>query len=200
MKLFFKDFIFFAKEKALIDISDWKNIGKLIDILDTLDETYSKTKHSLDENTTFLIWILKLLSDNSNGKRVDQNIKSWQEEIKIKETHGEVPKKLEVKWDWEDNIDIEEIWNMFGEPTTDHISVKDDFNLNDFIFQLKKLWAKGSLILWIRSASISINKSECKIKFKTSFALKSADTADNKTLLLQALSEIWYPETHLQLL
>jgi len=62
IKLFFKEFIFFVKNKAIYLIKNNEDISDYIKILDILDETYSKTKNSLDENTTFLIWILKIVS------------------------------------------------------------------------------------------------------------------------------------------
>ena len=61
IKLFFKELLFFTKNKSLEELKRWNNISKYIQILDILDDTYSKTKNSLDENITFTIWILKIL-------------------------------------------------------------------------------------------------------------------------------------------
>ena len=62
IKLFFKEFIFFIKDKSLDLLKNNKEISSLLCILDLLNETYSKTKYSLDENTTFLIGILKIIN------------------------------------------------------------------------------------------------------------------------------------------
>jgi hypothetical protein len=53
--LFFKELIFFTKNKTLEKIKIGENILSLIRILDILDETYAKTKFSMDENITFLV-------------------------------------------------------------------------------------------------------------------------------------------------
>ena len=81
IKLFFKELLFFTKNKALEDLKSWKNILEYIKILDILDDTYSKTKNSLDENITFTIWILKILDSYniensktlSNNKNINEN-------------------------------------------------------------------------------------------------------------------------------
>jgi hypothetical protein len=62
IKLFFKDLIFYTKDEATRKIKSGENIDKYINILEELDSTYSKTKSSIDENTTFLIGILKIIN------------------------------------------------------------------------------------------------------------------------------------------
>jgi hypothetical protein len=54
-KLFIRDLIFHTKKISLEKIKDSENIIKYIEILDILDDSYSKTKNSLDENTTLII-------------------------------------------------------------------------------------------------------------------------------------------------
>jgi len=49
LKLFFKDLIFFAKDKAIEEISAGNSINRMIDILEELNDTYTKSKYSLDE-------------------------------------------------------------------------------------------------------------------------------------------------------
>jgi DNA polymerase III gamma/tau subunit len=55
IKLFFKEVLFFTKNKSLEILKIGENISDYIKVLDILDDTYSKTKNSLDENITFLI-------------------------------------------------------------------------------------------------------------------------------------------------
>ncbi|MDP2396478.1 MAG: hypothetical protein Q8S84_08520 [bacterium] len=71
IKLFFKELIYFTKAKTLNEIRLSNDVTKYIEILDTLDETYSKTKNSLDENTTFLIGILKILNSYNTKKVIE---------------------------------------------------------------------------------------------------------------------------------
>jgi hypothetical protein len=62
IKIFFKELLFYTKTKSLQNLRLNNDISNYIEILDILDDTYTKTKHSLDENTTFLIGILKILN------------------------------------------------------------------------------------------------------------------------------------------
>jgi len=54
--------IFYTKNQTLLELKNNSNISQYISLLEILDETYGKTKVSLDENTTFLIGILKIVS------------------------------------------------------------------------------------------------------------------------------------------
>ena len=49
LKLFFKDLIFFAKDKAIEEVKSGNSINKIIKVLEELNDTYSKSKFSLDE-------------------------------------------------------------------------------------------------------------------------------------------------------
>jgi hypothetical protein len=55
LKLFFKELIFSVKDRIISDLKNKKEISDLINIFEILDETYAKTKYSLDESTTFLV-------------------------------------------------------------------------------------------------------------------------------------------------
>jgi DNA polymerase-3 subunit gamma/tau len=198
LKLFFKEFIFFTKERALLDITEWKDINRIIAILETLDETYTKTKNSLDENTTFLVGLLKLLSHTE--KVLEKNKAITQEApIKINTKEESISKKTEEKW--EEKIDIDEIWNIFEEKSTKTENLKNgNFDVNSLISHLKELWAKWSLILWMRSSDISLEWNNFTVKFKTSFALKSTDNSENRTLIWDALNKMGFSNIDIQLL
>jgi DNA polymerase-3 subunit gamma/tau len=62
IKLFFKELIFYIKDKILDKLKNWDEIWNYLRIIEILDETYAKTKNSLDENTTFTIGILKIFN------------------------------------------------------------------------------------------------------------------------------------------
>jgi hypothetical protein len=55
MKVFFKELIFYTKNKAIEELKFNNPISSHIEVLDKLDDMYGKTKNSLDENTTFVI-------------------------------------------------------------------------------------------------------------------------------------------------
>jgi DNA polymerase III subunit gamma/tau len=61
IKLFFKELIFYTKDKILEKLKKNEEIWNCLNIIEILNETYSKTKNSLDENTSFVIWILRIL-------------------------------------------------------------------------------------------------------------------------------------------
>jgi hypothetical protein len=61
VKLFFKELIFFVKDEIIARLKKGEDVSELLKIIEILDETYSKTKYSLDENTTFIIGILKVI-------------------------------------------------------------------------------------------------------------------------------------------
>jgi hypothetical protein len=55
VKLFFKELIFFIKDESIKKIKDSEDISAHLEILEALNDTYSKSKNSMDENLTFLI-------------------------------------------------------------------------------------------------------------------------------------------------
>lgn len=61
IKLFFKEFIFFVKDITIFKLKNGEDIKELLRIIEILDETYLKTKNSLDEETTLIIGILKII-------------------------------------------------------------------------------------------------------------------------------------------
>ncbi|MDF1682537.1 MAG: hypothetical protein P1U46_02000 [Patescibacteria group bacterium] len=53
MKLFVKELIFYTKKTTFSNLEN--DLSRYILILDELDTAYSKSKNSLDENTTLII-------------------------------------------------------------------------------------------------------------------------------------------------
>ena len=203
IKLFFKEFIFFAKQRALLDITEWKEIDDIVYIMDVLDETYSKTKNSLDENTTFLIWLLKLLSNwSAHTKKIQSSTNLKQKPLKIPENKREAKETLksDPKVTSDDEINIEDIWGLFDDSEKGSKEQTWNFDKNTFITHLKDLGAKGSLILWIRSSNVSLDNNVLKVQFKTSFALKSTDNSDNRSLISEALNKMDLFDIDIQLL
>jgi len=203
IKLFFKEFIFFAKQRALLDITEWKEIDDIVYIMDVLDETYSKTKNSLDENTTFLIWLLKLLSNwSAHTQKIQSSTNLKQKPLKIPENKREAKETLksDPKVTSDDEINIEDIWGLFDDSEKGSKEQTWNFDKNTFITHLKDLGAKGSLILWIRSSNVSLDNNVLKVQFKTSFALKSTDNSDNRSLISEALNKMDLFDIDIQLL
>ena len=53
IKLFIKELLFYTKNKSIELLKSNSDISDYLNILEVLDEIYSKTKNSLDENMTF---------------------------------------------------------------------------------------------------------------------------------------------------
>jgi DNA polymerase-3 subunit gamma/tau len=106
IKLFFKELLFFTKNSALELIKKWEDISDYITILDTLDDAYSKTKNSLDENITFLVWVLKILNwynpenniiEASNIQKSKPEVKNIEKITTAKQTENTTSNKVEKK-------------------------------------------------------------------------------------------------------
>ncbi|MDD3646042.1 MAG: DNA polymerase III subunit gamma/tau [Candidatus Gracilibacteria bacterium] len=232
IKLFFKELIFFTKDITTKKALAGENINSYLKVLSTLDETYSKTKNSLDENTTFLIGVLKIVSAYSEeatpknkphptpllkgegigGLDINNNNKSpsASSPLGITET-GELARlssKLEgnrgprgaqndEKLKTEEDISHDDISDIFGgeeekpSPPTPlpkrEGSSSSSFNKETFIEKLKSAGAKGALTMSIRGAETSFMGDTLHLEFKTAFAMKSVNTADNIALLNGAL-------------
>jgi hypothetical protein len=205
VKVFFKEFLFFTKKEALNCLKEWKEIQDIVNILEVLDDTYAKTKTSLDENTTFLIGILKILSGGEKKENKNDTIDTTptrqtntiqKEKVVVKEPEIEIS----------DNIDVNDIDDIFsseiGEKKEKETKQEswNSFNIEALIQELKKLWAKWSLTIGIRWADVKRNGENLEIKFKTQFALKSADTSDNKSLIYESLKNLWLDNLTVKLL
>lgn len=199
IKLFFKELIFFTKNKAIFLLKNNEDIINYIKILDILDETYSKTKNSLDENTTFLIWILKIISGYNKGEILEefpQKI-SLQKDIKHFEEKKEKEKEI-------NSSDIEDIFSKEEglESSTEDLQeeLTQDFETQLYINILKKNWAKAAILMSIRAATVKLNKTELQIKFKTKFALNSVSNPDTIALLNWWLISMWINNINVKLM
>jgi hypothetical protein len=75
IKLFFKDLIYHIRDEILAKIKSGESICELNQILEILDETYSKTKNSMDEKITLLSGILKIVTRSESMKCRIENAK-----------------------------------------------------------------------------------------------------------------------------
>ncbi len=199
IKLFFKELIFTIKDDWIEKIKSNQNISKIIYILEELDNIFIKSKNSLDENTTFLIWLLKIIN----------NFNSWEnivtENKKINEKILEKIKKIEKKVI--NNVSNDDINDIFWDTSSKEEKIEQkkenmnsNFDLDSYITEIKKLWAKWWLTMWIRWASVNLKENNLEIKFKTKFALKTIDNTENLTILKQAFENIGFKDWEIILL
>lgn len=206
VKLFFKELLFYTKNKSLKLLSEGNKIWKYIEILEILDDTYTKTKNSLDENTTFLIWILKII-----------NWVSWEsknEKINIKkETSNNLSKEKNIEIKKEENIEIssEDLNDIFwdNESNKQEKNIKENitknfenqvsnFDSDNFINKLKENWWKWWLTMALRGALLEINQNSLIIWVKTKIAKWQVENPDNLNLISKTLNDIWYVDYNIK--
>ncbi len=208
IKLFFKELLFYTKNESLEKLKKSENISDYISILEILDETYTKTKHSLDENTTFLIWVLKILTppqyENKitpppSGTPLEKGRNNKVQENIIKE------KKDELNHDdlndifWEEETQTVtpppsgtplEKGRNYNSPQNNN-SINNGFDLNTFIDKLKQNWAKWWLTMAVRWSSISLWDNDIIIWAKTKIARSQFENVDNQSIILKSLKDMW---------
>ena len=208
IKLFFKELIFFIKNKAIYNLKNNQDILDYIKILDILDETYSKTKNSLDENTTFLIGILKIVSWYS--KEEINNPSAFQaDSFNTKGSNTNKSNIIENKTEKKEEIEVSDIDDIFWEEITPKPSAApfntkgsnsiSDFNTELYLNTLKKNWAKAMVIMSIKWAYCRVSWNILEIKFKTKFALNTVNNPDTIALLNWGLVSMWMSDISVKL-
>lgn len=207
IKLFFKELIFFIKKVALDKLKHNEQISDYIKIIDILDETYTKTKNSLDENTTFIIWVLKIVTDyNQNIKDINKPVSVQKKEIispKIEE------KKVEeiVLENKTEELSWEDIFDVFGTSNNEKNISVNSINSNNssfdsilFIDNLKKSWAKWAITMALRWAKIDFSNSILNIKVASVITKRSLENTDSISLMHAVLGEMWFNDIKINLI
>lgn len=207
IKLFFKELIFFIKKVALDKLKHNEQISDYIKIIDILDETYTKTKNSLDENTTFIIWVLKIVTDyNQNIKEINKPVSVQKKEIispKIEEKKVEeiVLENKTEELSWEDIFDVFGTSNNENNISVNTInSYKSFFDSMLFIDNLKKSWAKWATTMALRWAKIDFSNSILNIKVASVITKRSLENADSISLMHAVLGEMWFNDIKINLI
>lgn len=195
LKLFFKELIFSVKNMIISDLKNKKEISDLINIFEILDETYAKTKYSLDENTTFLVWILKIIWNYKNTEIIEKiptkNISKKEEKI---ENHVKIEKE-ELKE--EDLNDI--FWEIdFSESKLENTEKLEksnwNFDLEKFILEVKQNWWKWALTMSLRWIIFSLEEQILRLEPKTKMARLNLENAENKVVMLKSLEDLWFKD------
>lgn len=213
IKLFFKQLIFLIKDDWIKKINSNNDIWKIVYILEILDEVFIKSKNSLDENTTFLIGLLKIINFFNFWEKINQensiekNNDIFNKTTEFKNNNLVIKNKIN-KLENSANISNEDINNIFWSNNKKNIleeieykkeSENIDININNsnfdldlFINELKKIWAKSWLTMWIRWSNIKLYWNKLEISFKTKFALNTVNTSENINILNKAFENIWF--------
>lgn len=210
LKIFFKDLIYFTKETILEKIKSWNSFWNLLHILETLDETYSKTKNTLDEKITFLTGLLKLISNEHHHEVI---VPKQEKGVKVENTFvkKEEPKKDEKKEEidpffiedifWlgqDESAPVEEITQKSPAPKIENQAGNNDVK-NELIEALRSLSVKWGLIMSIKWARIEAYGNDVTIHMPTKFAYNSVNSPEVLWLIAQAFEKIWTPGAHIHL-
>ena len=203
IKLFFKELLFYTKNKSLEALKSSQNISWYITILDTLDECYSKTKNSLDENTTFLIGVLKIL--NWYSPETQNTAKSQTSTVENKATETKVTQK-QVTQEVAQNIEHNDIADIFSQEESPIQKVKEkkstqdsaNFDSNVFINTLKENWAKWWLTMALRWSNLSLEWETLTVAVKTKIAKWQMENTENMSLIVKSLQDMWIADPNIQ--
>ena len=192
LKLFFKDLIFFAKDKAIEEIKSWNSIERIIKVLEELNDTYWKSKYSLDEATTFLIGILKIVSGYQKEVVVEQKITPQKASIAPAIKPLVQPHPEEIKSEPK-AVSLDDATQLFDAPTPVSVSKTswDAFSIVDFIAEVKKIWAPGGVTMALRASNIILEWTVLTVKFKTPIGLKSVQNNGGLGHMQNALESMW---------
>ncbi len=193
IKLFFRDLIFYIKDKIILDLESWKDIKNYIYILEELNKAYIASKNSIDENTIFIIWLLKIITKYKDWEIIkNKTIKETDKKNKTLEIKEEIiEEKDSLVNEAEDVFKIEEPKTQEKLDKVDNNLEDNNFDKNKFILEVKNIWAKASVTMSLRWADFYLRDNNLVIKFKTKFAFNSVNTNEIIWLLNKALSNIW---------
>ena len=196
LKLFFKELIFSVKNMIISDLKNKKEISDLINIFEILDETYAKTKYSLDENTTFLVWILKIIWNYKNTEIIEKiptkNISKKEEKI---ENPVKKIEKEELKEEDLNNIFWEIDFSESKSENTEKLEKSNwNFDLEKFILEVKQNWWKWALTMSLRWIIFSFEEQILRFEPKTKMARLNLENAENKVVMLKSLEDLWFKD------
>lgn len=207
IKLFFKELIYFTKAKTLNEIRLSNDVTKYIEILDTLDETYSKTKNSLDENTTFLIGILKILNSYNTKKVIEtvqvNNIQT--STIPTNNTKENIVEEIAISPDdlsdifWWDDDEVVNNSTSKENNSSENNWNKSNFDLATFRQKLKDNWAKWWLVLALPAAKIELYWTTLSIWTTTKIQKWQFENIDNQNIILKSLADMWIQNVNIKL-
>ena len=219
IRLFYKDLIYLIRDKILEKVKSWQKYWELLNILEILDETFIKSKNSMDEKVTLLSWILKIIMNEdfpSKSEKVqkneEKNIPQKSSDNKIKITsvpqinlENSSQKNIKIKNDldlnevenifWNDeideNFDLNEVFpDDFEENNSQNSWWNSDFDKNILIEKIKSLWWKATIISAIKLWTCELNNQILKIQTKNSFDKKNLSNEEAFWVIWKALEEM----------
>lgn len=206
IKLFFKELLFYTKNKAIFEIKQNNNISNYIQIIEIIDDTYIKTKSSLDENTTFMIWILKILQNHTSFRNTEEKIPNKiveEKSIKVEPVKKVIEHKNETENNHISENDIADIFEFSDEIKTQKSTdtkTNSNFDTSSFISNLKSVKAKSALTMSLLWAELNMLESVLEIRVKTLIMKKTIENTDNYALMMSVLNTMWFADIKINIL
>lgn len=190
IKLFFKEIILKIKDKIIEKIKLWENINQMINIFDIMDKTYSKTKNSFDENTTFLVWVLKIIWNAEKiGKKPESKPRKI-ENLKTEKIEKKEEEKIENDFSFEDLDDI--FWSSEKiEEKEEKNDEKKSFEIEKFLEQIKQNWWSSALFWWAKWCDFNLLEWTLEIIPKTKMARTNIEKAESIAVMSKSLEKMW---------
>lgn len=210
LALFFKELLFFIKDKLIEHIENDEIVKKHIFLLETLEESYIKSKNSFDQKTTFLVWIIKCVKNITPIPAFPLTGEMNKNEKWEKKEHKIPVEKKNIPTIQKEEISHDDIFDVFGDDNngeenfipTQEGQIQDitttNFNTENLISELKKLWAKWALTMSLRTSTLQFDGKILTIYTKTKIALKQIATSDNTSLMTSALQNIWFLDVNIE--
>ena len=196
IKLFFKEIIFKIKDKIIEEIKAGNDISTLVKVFEILDETYTKTKNSLDENTTFLVWILKIVWNVKIEKSEETPKVVFREKIiekpKIEEKSEEEIPLPEPTFDLNES-DLDDIFWSFEkiEEKNPENNKKNSFEIEKFLEQIKQNWWSSALFWWAKWCNFNLLEWTLEIIPKTKMARTNIEKDESIVVMSKSLEKMW---------
>lgn len=212
IQTFFKEFLFFIKDKMIDLVKEQKDYKDYLIIFEILEDYYIKRKNSFDPKTTFTVWVLKVISVLNWGYNSIWNtskIESQKEIPKTKKIESKDKKNTEKKQEIFQELEIDDVVDIFSNDEADlsnNKKVKEitqksnsDFNKELFIWELKKLKAKWAITMSIRSSNISLNNNILTIKTSRTIPFKQLSSLESINILNTCLKNMWYNDIKIEI-
>lgn len=213
LNLFFKELLFLLKDK-LIENLNWEKFQNILYLLETLEESFLKSKNSFDWKTTFLVWVLKCLKWSEFFYQEKQTL--WKQEIKVEKKANEVKfevKKTEIieEKSFEDELSDDDLLDVFWNQEIEYIPSKKEvekekvfeatksqvFPKDDFIKNLKDINAKWALTMSLRSSDFYFTPEKLIIKSKTKISFNQINEAESISKMNEVLKKMWFEKIEL---
>lgn len=202
IKLFFKDLIYTTRDEIIKNIADLQKVKELNNILEILDETYTKTKNSMDEKITLLSGILKIITKENNFV-ISSEVEKYFEDPKSKQNKNNViPKEQVPNSDiGNDLVNHDDILDIFWWAEETQVTQKNDsnFSKDSLIAKIKELWGKWGLTMGLRWWDVSFDWTVLNIKAPSKIALKSIEESWSNDVILEAMENLWFKDVKIKI-